>query len=51
MGTVKECCEYLSKKYKNIPITDYKDKLIIPGLNDMHCHASQFKHTGIGMDK
>ncbi len=50
-GAVKECCEYLSKKYKNIPITDYKDKLIIPGLNDMHCHASQFKHTGLGMDK
>ena len=29
---------------------DYGDKLIIPGLIDLHIHASQYSYRGLGMD-
>ena len=48
---VLECCKVLPIKYQSLPIIDYNDFLIIPGFNDLHCHASQLNHTGIGMDK
>ena len=41
----------LPEKYKNIKIEDYGDNLIIPGLVDLHTHASQFAIKGIGYDK
>lgn len=41
----------LPKEYKNYELIDYKDKLIIPGMNDLHCHAPQFRNVGIAMDK
>ncbi len=41
----------LPKKFKNITIQDYGDKLIIPGFIDLHTHASQFAIKGIGYDK
>ncbi len=48
---VSGCYKILPPKYKSLPITDYGDLLIMPGFNDLHCHASQLNHTGIGMDK
>lgn len=36
--------------YKYLPITDYQDKLIIPGLVDLHTHAPQFAFRGLNMD-
>ncbi|MGL5327773.1 MAG: guanine deaminase [Peptostreptococcaceae bacterium] len=41
----------LPDKYKDYELIDYKDKLIIPGMNDLHCHAPQFRNVGIAMDK
>ncbi|MDK2585564.1 amidohydrolase family protein [Romboutsia sedimentorum] len=41
----------IPKQYKNYELIDYKDKLIIPGMNDLHCHAPQFRNVGIAMDK
>ncbi|HAU5039689.1 TPA: amidohydrolase family protein, partial [Clostridioides difficile] len=41
----------IPKEYKNLEIIDYTDKLIIPGMNDLHAHASQFKNLGMAMDK
>lgn len=41
----------LPEKYKNCELIDYTDKLIIPGMNDLHCHAPQFRNVGIAMDK
>ena len=41
----------LPEKFKNINIENYEDKLIIPGLIDLHTHASQFAIKGIGYDK
>ena len=42
--------EELPEEYKNLPVTDYGDKLIIPGLVDLHIHASQYSYRGLGMD-
>ena len=36
--------------YKEFPLTDYTGKLIIPGLVDLHIHASQYPYRGLGMD-
>lgn len=43
--------DVLPEKYKYLELTDYNDKLIIPGMNDLHCHAPQFRNVGIAMDK
>lgn len=41
----------LPDRYVGMELTDYGDKLIIPGMNDLHCHAPQFRNVGIAMDK
>ena len=41
----------LPEKYKDLPMEDYGDKIIIPGLVDMHTHASQYFNKGLGMDQ
>jgi len=40
----------LPEKYASLPVTDHKDKLIIPGMVDLHIHASQYAYRGMGMD-
>lgn len=40
----------LGDEYKDLPVMDYGDKLIIPGLIDLHIHASQYSYRGLGMD-
>lgn len=40
----------LPEKYAACPVTDYGDRLIIPGLCDMHLHAAQFVYRGLGLD-
>lgn len=34
----------------NLKLYDYSDKLIIPGLTDLHLHAPQYSYSGTGMD-
>lgn len=50
-GKVDGVYKDLPKEYKDCEIIDYGNRLIIPGMNDLHCHASQFKHLGMAMDK
>ena len=45
-GVYKE----LPDQYREYPVTDYGDKLIIPGLVDLHLHAPQYAFRGLGMD-
>ncbi len=45
-GVVKE----LPEEWKNAEITDFGDKLIIPGFSDLHIHAPQYAYRGTGMD-
>lgn len=40
----------LPEKYAHIPISDFGDRIIIPGLCDMHVHAPQFVYRGLGLD-
>lgn len=40
----------LPQKYKKAKIFNYKNKLIIPGLVDMHLHAPQYSFIGMRMD-
>jgi guanine deaminase len=37
-------------EYAGYPLYDYSGKLIVPGLTDLHIHASQFGFRGLGMD-
>jgi guanine deaminase len=48
---VKGTYEILPAEYKNVEVVDYGDKLIIPGLVDLHFHAPQFVNRGLGLDK
>ncbi|MDD3252219.1 MAG: amidohydrolase family protein [Lachnospiraceae bacterium] len=40
----------LPERYALLPVTDYGDNLIIPGLVDLHIHAPQYAYRGMGMD-
>ena len=42
--------DHIPPIYEDMPVTDYGDCLIIPGLNDLHVHAPQFLFRGLGMD-
>lgn len=42
--------ETLPEQYTHLPLTDCGDKLLIPGLSDLHVHAPQFSFRGLGMD-
>ena len=43
--------ETLPEKWSGIPCHDYGDRLIIPGLIDLHVHAPQYPFRGLGMDQ
>lgn len=40
----------LPEKYAGIEVFDYTDKLICPGMSDIHLHAPQYAYRGLGMD-
>ena len=42
--------ETLPEEYKTFQVYDYKDKIIIPGLVDLHVHAPQYAFRGLAMD-
>jgi guanine deaminase len=45
-GKIKE----IIREYGGDGVTDYGDRVIIPGLCDMHVHAPQYPMTGFGLD-
>ena len=49
-GTVAGIFTTLPERYQGIPVEDYGDKLILPGLVDLHVHAGQYAYRGLGMD-
>ena len=49
-GISRGVFDELPQEYKDFPLLDYGDKLIIPGLSDLHIHASQYSYRGLGMD-
>ena len=50
-GICKGAFSQLPDQYKDLPVYDYGDKLIIPGMTDLHVHAPQYTFRGIGMDE
>ena len=42
--------EQIPDEYKDLELRDLKDKLIIPGMVDLHIHAPQYAFRGMGMD-
>ena len=42
--------EEIPEEYRNYPVEDHWDGIIIPGLVDLHVHASQYNFRGLGMD-
>lgn len=40
----------LPAAYRDFELLDFGDKLILPGLVDLHLHAAQFSYRGLGMD-
>ena len=49
-GVCQGVFQSLPEEYWDIPVTDYGDALIIPGLVDLHTHAPQYSFRGTGMD-
>ena len=49
-GKVHGIYSKLPEDMKDIPVEDMGDKLIIPGLTDLHVHAPQYSFRGLGMD-
>ncbi len=50
-GICKGVFTELPEAYKGIKLYDYDEKLIIPGMTDLHVHAPQYTFRGIGMDE
>lgn len=47
---VVKVLKVLSEEYSDYYYEDFGNKLIIPGLVDMHVHAPQFANRGLGLD-
>ena len=40
----------LPDEFRDLPVEDLWDKLILPGFTDLHVHAPQYQFRGLGMD-
>lgn len=49
-GLVADIYPKLPERFQDIPVEDMGERLIIPGLTDLHVHAPQYSFRGLGMD-
>ena len=49
-GRVAGVFPSLPGRYAGVKVHDHSGKLILPGLVDLHAHASQYAYRGLGMD-
>ena len=49
-GVSKGVFDVLPEEYANLPLHDYGDALIFPGMVDLHVHAPQYAFRGMCMD-
>ena len=49
-GVSKGVFDVLPEEYAGLPLYDYGDALIFPGMVDMHVHAPQYAFRGMCMD-
>ncbi len=50
-GICRGVYEQLPGQWRDLPLEDWDDALILPGLIDLHTHAPQYAFRGMGMDK
>ena len=50
-GTCKGVFNELPEDWKDAELTDFGDKIIIPGFSDLHVHTAQYAYVGTGMDE
>lgn len=50
-GVIEGIYPVLPDRFRNIPVQDYGNRIIIPGFVDLHVHAPQFLQMGTGMNK
>ncbi len=49
-GISRGVFEELPEEYRDLPCEDMEDRLILPGLVDLHTHAPQYQFRATGMD-
>ena len=49
-GISKGIFKEFPEEYNHLPLYDYTDMLIFPGMVDLHVHAPQYAFRGLGMD-
>ena len=49
-GKVEGIYAALPEKFREIPVEDFCERLIITGLTDLHVHAPQYSFRGMSMD-
>lgn len=49
-GKVAYLGREIPSSYRNMEVKDYSSHLIIPGMSDLHLHASQYQFRGLYMD-
>lgn len=49
-GVSKGVFDTLPVEYANLPLYDYSDMLVLPGMVDLHIHAPQYAFRGMCMD-
>jgi len=49
-GVCRGVFAQLPERFSDCPVQDHSGRLIIPGMSDLHIHASQFSYRGLGMD-
>lgn len=49
-GLCKGLFPTLPEALRPLPVDDFGDRLIVPGMTDLHLHAPQFSFRGMGMD-
>lgn len=50
-GICQGVFEEIPQQWSHLPVEDWGDCLIVPGLIDLHLHASQYAFRGMGMDQ
>lgn len=50
-GTCRGVYDTLPEQYRALPLCDWGDRLVVPGLVDLHIHAPQYAFRGMGMDE
>ena len=49
-GFVKGIWPVIPEEYRNVPVTDFGDGVLIPAFSDLHVHAPQYPNRGLETD-